>query len=221
MGDGHLLADEVHEPRACGRIAQILDAIERIKDIVVRMKDIEGETMRREGIRVWVLAGLVAALALAASVSSVEALDDKPGSLSFGAGVGFLSGTPDGTAFALDGYADAFLVPSFSVGPLLQLGFTGDLFQVGLSGQAKYWILIPSTQNRLKVAVQGGIGFMHASFRQDDTSFLIPLGATADYALTPRVSVTGTFLLNLTDLDPGPTSHHAHVMPGFTVGVRF
>jgi len=34
------LADEVHEPRACGRIAQILDAIERIKDIVVRMNDI-------------------------------------------------------------------------------------------------------------------------------------------------------------------------------------
>jgi len=56
--------------------------------------------MRREGNRVWVLAGLVAALALAASVSSVEALDDKPGSLSFGAGVGFLSDTPDGTAFA-------------------------------------------------------------------------------------------------------------------------
>src|SRR5437762_937537 len=177
--------------------------------------------MMREGNRLWVLAGLVAALALAASVSAVEALDDKPGSLSFGAGVGFLSGTPDGTAFALDGYADAFLVPSFSVGPLLQLGFTGDLFQVGLSGQAKYWILIPNTQNRLKVAVQGGIGFTHASFRQNDTSFLVPLGATADYALTPKVSVTGTFLLNLTEAGVGEPDTALHVMPGFTVGVRF
>jgi hypothetical protein len=216
------LADEVHEPRARGRIAQILDAIQRIKDIVLRMKDVDsGATVRRERNRFWVLAGLVAGLALAASVSSVEALDDKPGSLSFGAGVGFLNGTPDGTAFALDGYADVFLAPNFSVGPLLQLGFTGDLFQIGMSGQAKYWILIPNTQNRLKVAVQGGIGLTHASFRQDDTAFLVPLGATADYALTPKVSVTGTFLLNLTDLDPGPTSHHAHVMPGFTVGLRF
>jgi hypothetical protein len=104
---------------------------------------------------------------------------------------------------------------------LLQFGFTGDLFQIGMSGQAKYWILIPNTQNRLKVAVQGGIGFTHASFRQNDTSFLVPLGATADYALTPKVSVTGTFLLNLTDLDPGLPRHRAHVMPAFTVGVRF
>jgi nitrogen-specific signal transduction histidine kinase len=39
-GNGQLLADEVHEPRACGRIARILDAVERIKDIVVRMNDI-------------------------------------------------------------------------------------------------------------------------------------------------------------------------------------
>src|SRR5205814_10215239 len=129
--------------------------------------------MRRERNRLWVLAGLVAGLALAASVSSVEALDDKPGSLSFGAGVGFLSGTPDGTAFALDGYADAFVVPSFSVGPLLQLGFTGDLFQVGLSGQAKYCILIPTPQIRLRFAVHAGLGFLLASSRRSDTAFRV------------------------------------------------
>jgi hypothetical protein len=177
--------------------------------------------MNREGNMLAVLVGLVAALALVASASSVDALDDKPGSVSIGTGVGFLTDTPDGTAFALNGYADVFLAPNFSLGPLLQLGFTGDMFQVGLSGQAKYWIPIPNTQNRLKVAVQGGLGFTHASFRHDDTSFLIPLGVAADYALTPRLSVTGTFLLNLTDLDPDPGSHRAHVMPGFNVGVRF
>ena len=41
MGNSHLLADEVHDLRARGKIAQILDAIGRIKDIVVRMKDID------------------------------------------------------------------------------------------------------------------------------------------------------------------------------------
>jgi hypothetical protein len=178
--------------------------------------------MKREGSVLAVLVGFIAGLALAGvSVSPADALDDKPGSLSIGAGLGFLRDTPDRTAFALNGYADAFLDPNVSLGALLQLALTGDLFQVGVSGQAKYWITIPGTQNRLKVAVQGGLGFIHVSFRNDDTSFLFPLGATADYALTSKLSVTGTFLLNITDLDTGPGTHRTRMMPGFTVGVRF
>lgn len=74
--------------------------------------------------------------------------------------LGFLSDTPDGTAFALNGHAEGFIDRKFSVGPLLQLAATGDLAQIGLSGQAKYWIDIPGTENRLKVTVQGGIGFV-------------------------------------------------------------
>jgi hypothetical protein len=166
------------------------------------------------------LIGFIAGLTLIASVTAAPALDDKPGSLSVGGGLGFLSGTPDDTAFALNAYLDAFVAPAFSLGPLLQLGLTGDMTQIGLSGQAKYWIPIPNTSNRLKLAVQGGLGFVHAAFRDDDTSFLIPLGVTADYALTPKLSVTGTFLLNLTDLDTGRGTD-AHAMPGLTFGVRF
>jgi hypothetical protein len=51
-----------------------------------------------------------------------------------GAPVGFLSNTPDGTAFAFNLHADRFLQRNVSFGPLLQLGFTGDLTQVGFSG---------------------------------------------------------------------------------------
>ena len=57
-----------------------------------------------------------------------------------GAAVGFLSNTPDETAFAFNLHADRFLQRNVSFGPLLQLGFTGDLTQVGFSGQGKYWI---------------------------------------------------------------------------------
>ena len=166
------------------------------------------------------LIGFIAWLALIASATSASALDDKPGSLTFGAGLGFLGGTPDGTAFALNGYADAFVAPNVSLGPLLQLAVTGDMTQIGLSGQGKYWIPIPNTGKRLKLAVQGGLGFVHAAFRDDDTSFLIPLGITADYVLSPKLSVTGTFLLNITDLDTGHGTN-AHAMPGLTFGVRF
>jgi hypothetical protein len=166
------------------------------------------------------LAGSTACLGLVLAATSASALDDKPGSLTLGAGLGFLRGTPDGSAFALNGYLDAFVAPRVCLGPLLQFGVTGDMTQIGLSGQAKYWIPVPNTGHCLKLAVQGGVGFVHAAFRDEGTSFLFPLGATADYALTRTLSVTGTFLLNLTDLDTGGGSG-AHAMPGFTAGVRF
>jgi len=166
------------------------------------------------------LVGLVVGLTLIAAASAGWAADAQPGSWTFGAGAGFLGDTPDGTAFAMNFYADAFLTRTLSLGPLLQFGFTGDLSQIGVSGQVKYWIDIPGTANRLKVVPEAGIGFVHTGFRDDDTSWLIVLGASADYRLTDKLSVTGTLLLNFTSLDTGPGTG-ADVMPGFTVGVRF
>jgi uncharacterized protein with beta-barrel porin domain len=163
--------------------------------------------------------GVVAGL-LQVRIPAPAAAELRPGGWTFGAGLGFLSDTPDGTAFALNGYADYVFAPPLSIGPLLQLGFTGDSSQVGLSGQVKFWIGFPNTAPPLKLAVQGGLGFVHNSFREEDTSWLIPLGLTADYALSRVLSLTGTFLLNFTDLDTGRRSH-ADVMPGLTFGVRF
>ncbi len=137
-----------------------------------------------------------------------------------GAAVGFVSNSPDGTALALNLNADRFLHRNVSFGPLLQLGFTGDLTQVGFSGQGKYWIDLPYTDNRARVVLQAGIGFVHADFHRDDTSWLVPIGVGLDYAVTQSVSLTTTFLLNFTDLDTGPGTH-TNVMPGLTFGVRF
>ena len=117
-------------------------------------------------------------------------------------------------------HADRFLQRNVSLGPLVQLGFTGDLTQVGFSGQGKYWIDLPETDNRAKVVLQAGIGFVHADFFRNDTSWLIPLGIGVDYALTRTVSLTGTFLLNFPDLDTGPGTN-TNVMPGLTFGIRF
>ena len=138
---------------------------------------------------------------------------------SVGGAIGFLANSPDGTAFALNLNGDIVVDERTSFGPLLQLGFTGDMSLVGFSGQGKYAIPIEGN-DRFKILLQGGIGFVHADPGPADTSFLIPLGVGLDYQINPQLAVKTDFLLNLTDLD-----HRGHndtnVMPSLTFGIRF
>ena len=131
------------------------------------------------------------------------AAEPQAGAWSGGAAIGFLGNTPDGTAFATNVHADYFLNRQLSVGPLAQFAVTGDLFQVGLSGQVKYWLDLPGIDQRVKVNLQGGLGFLHADLHMFDTSWLIPIGVGLDFALNQHVSLTSTFLLNFTDVDTG------------------
>jgi hypothetical protein len=149
-----------------------------------------------------------------------QAAEPKAGAWSGGAAVGFLGNTPDGTAFATNFNADYFLTKQLSIGPLAQIAATGDLFQFGFSGQAKYWLDLPGLDKRLKVNVQGGLGFLHSDLFTSDDSWLIPIGVGLDYALNQKLSLTSTFLLNFTDVHTGRGTD-AHVMPGLTFGLRF
>lgn len=144
-------------------------------------------------------------------------------SWSAGATMGFLANTPDDTAFALNFNAEAKISQQFSIGPLLQLGFTDDLALVGFSGQGKYAIGIPEVGERFKVILQGGIGFVHADKGPSDTSFLIPIGVGVDYQINPSLAFKSDFLLNFTDLDVGRGRGHddTNVMPSLTFGVRY
>jgi hypothetical protein len=151
---------------------------------------------------------------------AVHSADPKTGTLSAGGAIGFLANTPDGAAFAFNLNADYFLNRNVSLGPLFQLAATGDLSQVGFSGQGKFWIDLPGTENRAKLTLQGGLGFVHSDLVGSDTSWLIPMGVGVDYMLTSKISFTTTFLLNFTDLDTGGGTD-AHVMPGLTFGLRF
>lgn len=137
-----------------------------------------------------------------------------------GGGIGLLGSTPDGTAVALNGYADARIDEHFSIGPLLQLGLTGDMAQVGLSGQGKYRVGLPGTEGRGAVVLQSGMGFVHADRGPSDTSWLVPIGAGVEYEVSPDVSAEATMLVNFTDLHAGPGGG-ADVMPGITFGLRF
>ncbi len=152
------------------------------------------------------IATAVIVVALAASAGAQQkAGGGKAGDFAFGAAMGLQTDTPDGTAFALGLYGDYFLTRELSVGPLVQVGVTNDLFQTGVSAQAKY-ILDVADVPKLKPNVQAGLGIIHADLdqrgrRESDTSYLIPLGIGAEYKLKDSVSLDTTILFNITNLD--------------------
>ncbi|NIR32086.1 MAG: porin family protein [Gammaproteobacteria bacterium] len=174
-------------------------------------------TQRQQG-RFHVRRVILAALVLAAAPMAGAA--ERSGALSVGGGLGFLADTTDGTAFALNFQGDYFMSENVSLGPLVQLAFTGDLSQVGASGQAKYWLPMPG-RPLATIVFQGGVGFVHADHRDDDTSFLVPLGIGVEYELNRDMSVNATFLVNFTDLDTGRGGDDTTLMPGLTFGIRF
>ena len=146
-------------------------------------------------------------LALPATAQQ-RAAESRRGKFTVGAALGLQGETADGTAFAIGVSGDYFLTDNISVGPLLQIGLTNDLTQIGFSAQAKYTLDLPDIPD-LTPHFQGGIGFIHADvdrgpfFDADDTSFLIPIGVGADYKLTQDISLESTLLFNFTDLDEG------------------
>ena len=155
--------------------------------------------------KISVLIGSIAfviALMLPVSITAQQQPERREGRLSLGADVGALFGTPDATAFALAFNGDYFLSHNFSIGPLLQVGLTSDLFLFGPSLQLKYTY---DLDQRLKTNLQGGIGFLYGELERrgpdrDDTSFLIPVGPGLEYRLTDDLSIGGTLLFNFTNL---------------------
>jgi Outer membrane protein beta-barrel domain len=149
------------------------------------------------------LAALLASTA--ADAQQVPASVSRAGRFVFGAGLGLQANTVDDTAFAFGLSGDYFFTDHLSIGPLMQFGMTSDLFQFGLSAQAKYTFDLPRVPE-LKPHLEGGIGFLYANLdkpgsgNKDDTSFLIPLGVGLEYRLSPRLSLDTTAFFNFTDI---------------------
>jgi hypothetical protein len=145
-------------------------------------------------------------LSAVAEAQQVPASVTRAGRFVFGAGLGLQANTVDDTVFALGLSGDYFFTNNFSLGPLVQFGMSGDLFQFGLSAQAKYTFDLPQVPE-LKPHVEGGIGFLYANLdrpgsgSKDDTSFLIPLGVGLEYRLNPRLSLDTTAFFNFTDIN--------------------
>ena len=167
---------------------------------------------------------IVAFLALTqfAEAQRVQSADQRAERFIFGAGLGLQANTPDGTAFALGFSGDYYFTQGFSIGPLLQMGFTGDLFQLGLTYQAKYTFDLKEIP-ALKPHIEAGIGFIYADLdrgrgrSESDVSFLFPLGIGAEYRLTSSISLDNTFLFNFTNLDVRDT----HFFFTWLVGLKY
>ena len=157
-----------------------------------------------------ICAGVIIVVFLALSqfvnAQGVQSEDQRAGRFILGAGLGLHAGTSDNTAFALGFNGDYYFTQGLSVGPLLQVGFTGDLFQFGFTGQVKYTFDLKEIP-ALKPHIEAGLGFIYADLdrsggrNEDDASFLIPLGIGAEYRLTNSISLDTNFLFNFTDLD--------------------
>ncbi len=131
--------------------------------------------------------------------------EGETGKVRIGTDIGFHAGTVDDTDFALGAYGDYFLSDQFGVGPLLQFGITDDLFQFGMSIQAKGLFEVFDYSN-LFLEVQAGLGFIHADLdmkdtTRSDTSVLVPLGIGLEYRLSEQVSISSKLLFNITSLE--------------------
>ena len=157
----------------------------------------------------WLAGSLVLAVLCTGSIAEAQGVPasvSRAGRFVFGTGLGLQANTVDDTAFAFGFSGDYFFTNNLSLGPLMQFGVTGDLFQFGLSAQAKYTFDLPQMP-ALKPHVEGGIGFLYANLdrpgsgSKDDTSFLIPLGLGFEYRLSPRLSLDTTAFFNFTDIN--------------------
>jgi opacity protein-like surface antigen len=167
--------------------------------------------MKRRLICIGVIIVVFLTLTQFVEAQRAESTDRRTGRIILGAGLGLQVDTPDNTAFALGFSGDYYVNQGFSIGPLLQMGFTEDLFQLGLTAQAKYTFDLRKTPE-LKPHIEAGLGFIYADLDrrperdEDDVSFLFPLGIGAEYRLTDSISLDTNFLFNFTDLDVRDTN---------------
>jgi hypothetical protein len=143
----------------------------------------------------------VLAVMIPVSVTAQQTAGQRTGRFTLGVDIGAQFATADSTAFGVGFSGDYFLTDNLSIGPLLQIGVTTDLFQFGPTAQLKYTYDI---DQRFKANLQAGAGFLYAHYtkgpNRHDTSFLIPVGPGLEYNLTNDISLGTTLLFNFTDL---------------------
>jgi hypothetical protein len=177
----------------------------------------------RKRLRLGLLTVVLALTAAGPVFAQQTSPPDRTRRFELGADIGLMAGTVDGTAFAIGISGDFPVAPHFTVGPLIQLGVTNDLFQIGVSAQAKLTLDIPDVPE-LKPQFQAGIGFVHADLdigpnTAEDTSWLIPIGMGLEYRAMKNLYLSTTLLFNWTHLNVGGRSDDLDV--AWFVGLRF
>jgi len=146
----------------------------------------------------------------------------------FGSDLGFTSGTVDGTVFTMAFNGDYYVDRNFSVGPMMQISPTGDLFQISFAGVARYHFRL---NNGFNLVPFTGIGLIHADLDRgtgpgridrNDTSWNIPLGLTLEYQVTHNLALASTLIVNLHDINLSPSlPENDHNDVALLFGFRF
>jgi len=145
-------------------------------------------------------------LALLLGAGGQEPARGQANNWGFGTDLGFISGTVNNTVFALNFQADYYVAREFSIGPMFQWVPAGDLQQYAFAGVARYHFQAHKDVNIVPFA---GVGFIHADMNsatvdRNDTSYYIPMGATFEYQLTPKLALANTVMLNLYNINMSP-----------------
>lgn len=170
-----------------------------------------------------VIGFMLAALGLGDEVGHAQDLQNRWG---FGTDIGFLSGTVDGTRFALGFNLDYYVDRAFSIGPMLLLTPTGDLTTIAIAGVARYHY----RTGPVGLVPFAGLGLVHADLDRsagpgridrNDTSHFIPLGVTLEYYLAPKLALSSTLMVNLHDLNFDPPVGDDRTSVALLFGMRF
>jgi hypothetical protein len=176
----------------------------------------------------WISAAiLLAILATGTIVAAPHAQADEP-RWGFGSGLGFTSGTVNGTVFNLAFSGDYYLDRNFSVGPMMQISPMGDLFQISFAGVGRYYFRL---NNGINLVPFTGIGLIHADLDRgtgpgridrNDTSWYIPIGVSLEYQASHNLALTSTLIVNLHDIDLSPSlSENDTTSVAMLFGFRF
>ena len=165
----------------------------------------------------------VVVLALLVGAGGGESARGQENNWGFGTDLGFISGTVNDTVFALNFQADYYVAREFSIGPMFQWAPAGDLQQYAFAGVARYHFQATKDFNIVPFA---GVGFIHADMNsatvdRNDTSYYIPLGATFEYRLTPKLALANTVMLNLYNIDMSPSLSRDTTSVTVLFGLRF
>ena len=176
----------------------------------------------------WTCAASLLAILVAGAVVYAPRAQADEHRWGFGSGLGFTSGTVNGTVFNLAFSGDYFLDRNFSVGPLMQISPTGDLFQISFAGVGRYYFRL---NNGINLVPFTGIGLIHADLDRgtgpgridrNDTSWYIPIGVSLEYQASHNIALTSTLIVNLHDIDLSPSlSENDTTSVALLFGFRF
>jgi hypothetical protein len=149
-------------------------------------------------------AGLLAILATATVLSAPQAQADG-NSWGFGSDLGITSGMVNGTVFTLAFNGDYYLDRNFSIGPMMQISPTSDLFQVSFAGVGRYHFRL---NNGINLVPFSGIGLLHVDWdrvNRSDQSWYIPIGLSLEYQVAHNLALSSTLIVNLHDINLSPS----------------